>query len=166
MVTNETNLADIRQETHFYQKSVLKVSNSFILKWVSVISLKVVHAMRGSPVCTHIHIVQSANAVFKTKKQPKLYSADNGMDPRPVSPELLELTQVEEMLISSVMPIVSLYHLSHGQFGYSGHIINLPQDVATFVKTLPRSPSQLDVLLDIGKVLLGHTKTLGYVGLR
>ena len=69
------------------------------------------------------------------------------MDPGPVPPELLGLTQVEEMLISSVMPIMSLYHLPHGQFGYSGHIINLPQDVATFVKMLPRSPSQLDVLL-------------------
>ena len=69
------------------------------------------------------------------------------MDPGPVPPELLGLTQVEEMLISSVMPIMSLYHLPHGQFGYSGHIINLPQDVATFVNTLPRTPSQLDVLL-------------------
>ena len=69
------------------------------------------------------------------------------MDPGLVPQELQGLTQVEEMLISSVMPIMSLYHLPHGQFGYSGHIINLPQDVATFTNTLPRSPSQLDVLL-------------------
>ena len=83
----------------------------------------------------------------RDKKEPKLYSADNGMDPGLVPPELQGLTQVEEMLISSVMPIMSLYHLPHGQFGYSGHIINLPQDIATFTNTLPRNPSQLDVLL-------------------
>ena len=83
----------------------------------------------------------------RDKKHPKLYSVDNGMDPRLVPLELQGLTQVEEMLISSVMPIMSLYHLPHGQFGYSGHIVNLPQDIATFTDTLPRSPSQLDVLL-------------------
>ena len=46
------------------------------------------------------------------------------------------------MLISPVMPIMSL-----GQYGYSGHVINLPQDVASFVCSLPRMPSQLDVVV-------------------
>ena len=43
-------------------------------------------------------------------------------------------TQVEEMLISGVLPIMFLYRLSHGQYGYSGHVINLPQDVGSFAK--------------------------------
>ena len=46
-------------------------------------------------------------------------------------------TQVEEMLISGVLPIMSLYRLPHGQYGYSGHVINLPQDVGSFANTLP-----------------------------
>ncbi len=47
------------------------------------------------------------------------------------------LTQVEEMLISAVMPIMSIYRLPHGQYGYSGHVINLPQDVVSFASSLP-----------------------------
>ena len=57
------------------------------------------------------------------------------------------LTQVEEMLISAVMPIMSIYRLPLGQYGYSGHVINLPQDVASFATSLPRLPSELDVVV-------------------
>ena len=58
-------------------------------------------------------------------------------------------TQVEEMLISGVLPVMSLYRLPHGQYGYSGHVINLPQDVGSFANTLPRLPSELDVIVVI-----------------
>ena len=51
------------------------------------------------------------------------------------------------MLISAVMPIMSIYRLPHGQYGYSGHVINLPQDVASFANSLPRLPSELDVIV-------------------
>ena len=51
------------------------------------------------------------------------------------------------MLISQVLPVMSIYHLPHGQYAYSGHILNLPQDVNSFVKNLPRSPSDLDVII-------------------
>ena len=57
------------------------------------------------------------------------------------------LTQVEEMLISAVMPIMSIYRLPLGQYGYSGHVINLPQDIASFATSLPRLPSELDVVV-------------------
>ena len=45
------------------------------------------------------------------------------------------------------MPIMSIYRLPHGQYGYSGHVINLPQDVVSFATSLPRLPSELDVLV-------------------
>ena len=45
------------------------------------------------------------------KQEPKLYSAANNMDPGPVPPVLQGLPQVEEMLISSVMLILSVYQL-------------------------------------------------------
>ena len=57
------------------------------------------------------------------------------------------MSQVEDMLISRVLPVMSIYHLPHGQYGYSGHILNLPQDVTTFVNTLPRCPADLDVII-------------------
>ena len=51
------------------------------------------------------------------------------------------------MLISSVLPIMTLYRLPFGQYGYSGHVINLPQDVASFANSLPRLPGDLDVIV-------------------
>ena len=83
----------------------------------------------------------------RDKKTPKLYSALNLMDLGPVPPELQGLSQVEEMLISAVMPIMTVYRLPHGQLGYNGHVVNLPQDVGAFVATLPRLVHELDVLV-------------------
>ena len=51
------------------------------------------------------------------------------------------------MLISRVLPIMSIYRLPRGQYGYSGHILNLPQDVISFVNELPRCPATLDVII-------------------
>ena len=56
---------------------------------------------------------------------------------------LLCLTQVEEMLISAVMPIICIYRLPHWQYGYSGHVINLHQDVLSFASTLKARPTML-----------------------
>ena len=51
------------------------------------------------------------------------------------------------MLIAAVMPIMSIYRLPHGQYGYSGHVVNLPQDAVSFASSLPRLPSELDVVV-------------------
>ena len=51
------------------------------------------------------------------------------------------------MLISAVMPAVSVYRLPQGQYGCSGHVINLPQDVFLFTSSLPRLPTELDVIV-------------------
>ena len=48
------------------------------------------------------------------------------------------------MLISAVLPIMTLYRLPHGQYGY---VINLPQHVASFANSLPCLPSDLDVIV-------------------
>ena len=42
---------------------------------------------------------------------------------------------------------MSIYRLPYGQYGYSGHILNLPQDVTSFVNSLPRSPATLNVIV-------------------
>ena len=69
------------------------------------------------------------------------------MDPGVVPIEFRGLTQVEEMLISAVMPLMSVYRLPHGQYGYSGHVINLPQNVSSIATKLPRLPNDLDILI-------------------
>ena len=40
-----------------------------------------------------------------------------------------------------------VYKLPHGQYGYGGHVLNLPQDVSYFSIQLPKLPSELDVVL-------------------
>ena len=42
---------------------------------------------------------------------------------------------------------MTLYRLPHGQYGYSGHVVNLPQDVSAFANSLPRHPRDLDVIV-------------------
>ena len=84
---------------------------------------------------------------LRDKRSPKLYSHGNGMDPGTVPPELQGLTQVEELLISAVIPMMTLYRLPLGQYGYSGHIVNLPQNVQAIATSLPRLPSDIDVVL-------------------
>ena len=42
---------------------------------------------------------------------------------------------------------MSIYRLPNGQYAYSGHILNLPQDVNSFVKNFPSSPSDLGVIM-------------------
>ena len=146
--THSSTLENMRDQvcTSLYTPSALKSIHMFHAKMTACAFSKCVICNESFPSMNGSQRTECTR-YRRDKKLPNLYSSDNGMDPGLVPLELQGLTQVEEMLISSVMPIMSLYHLPHGQFGYSGHIINLPQDVATFTNTLPRSPSQLDVLL-------------------
>ena len=58
---------------------------------------------------------------------------------------LFRLSQVEEMLVSGIMPIMSIYQLPLRQYGYKGHVINLPQDVTSFACTFPKLLSKLEM---------------------
>ena len=62
-------------------------------------------------------------------------------------PCLEDLTQVEEMLIARVCPVMCVYRKHGGQRGYRGHVLNLPQDVQGFVDKLPRAIAHIPVLL-------------------
>ena len=93
-----------------------------------------------------LKVPRTSECAHCTRDRKKRFSHDNGMDPGPIPPQLQGLTQVEEMLISAVIPMMSFYRLPLGQYGYSGHVVNLPQDVVT---SLPRLPSgiHVDVIL-------------------
>ena len=40
---------------------------------------------------------------------------------------------------------MSLYKLPQWQYAYDGHVINLPQNVASIANSSPRLPSELDI---------------------
>jgi len=57
------------------------------------------------------------------------------------------LTQTEEMLIARALPIMRVYIKPGGQRGYSGHCINLPQDIKELASALPRYPKDIAVVV-------------------
>ncbi|EXX58668.1 uncharacterized protein LOC105316640 [Rhizophagus irregularis DAOM 181602=DAOM 197198] len=69
------------------------------------------------------------------------------MDPGEVPDDLQNLTEIEEMLIARVFPMMLVYRLRGGQHGYRGNVINFPQNVQELATKLPRHPSSLDVLV-------------------
>ena len=69
------------------------------------------------------------------------------MIPSPVPKELQGLTQVEEMLIARVFPVISVYTKPGGQKAYKGHCINFSQDIKQLADSLPRYPRELPVIV-------------------
>ena len=68
------------------------------------------------------------------------------MDPGSIPPCLQNMTQIEELLIARACPIMTVYHKHGGQLGYSGHVLNLPQNIQHFINKLPVNVSDLPVL--------------------
>lgn len=83
----------------------------------------------------------------RDKNSPKKFSVDNLMIPSTIPIELQGLTQIEEMLIARALPIMRVYIKPGGQRGYSGHCINLPQNIKDLALTLPRYPKDLSVII-------------------
>ncbi|CAG8777468.1 4428_t:CDS:1, partial [Gigaspora rosea] len=73
-------------------------------------------------------VVGECHRCYTEKTLPKKFSFDNNIDPGEVPEELQELTEIEEMLIAQVFPVMVVYRLRGGQHGYRGNIINFPQD--------------------------------------
>ncbi|KAJ7879868.1 hypothetical protein B0H13DRAFT_1892031 [Mycena leptocephala] len=73
------------------------------------------------------------------------FQASNAMNP---GPDILPpLTQMEEMIISPVHALVSLYQIRGGQFKYSGHCCNFIRNNAVFHNKLPLLPEECDVIV-------------------
>ena len=84
----------------------------------------------------------------RDKKSPRKFSKDNSMIPSPIPPQLQGLTQMKEMLIARDLPIMRVYvKPAGGQRAYSGHCINLPQNVTELASSLPRYPKDLSVII-------------------
>ncbi|XP_057825708.1 uncharacterized protein LOC131037537 [Cryptomeria japonica] len=74
-------------------------------------------------------------------------SAINNMDPGPQPPELACLTQVEEILIARLNPILQVTHATGGQFKYKGHTISFPQHIEKIAEKLPHSITSLPIII-------------------
>ena len=62
-------------------------------------------------------------------------------------PCMVGLSQIEEMLIAHACPIMYVYRKHGGQRGFKGHVLNLPQDIQTFLDHLPCNVEQLPILV-------------------
>ena len=82
----------------------------------------------------------------RDKNPVKKFSAQNNMIPSSVPKELQGLTQVEEMLIAQVFPVISVFTKPGGQKAYKGHCINFSQDIKQLADSLPRYPRELPVI--------------------
>ncbi|XP_059071599.1 uncharacterized protein LOC131868268 [Cryptomeria japonica] len=69
------------------------------------------------------------------------------MDPGPQPEDLAKLTQVEEMLIACVNPILKVTHVIGGQYKYKGHTISFPQNVEQVSNVLPHSIENLPIII-------------------
>ncbi|XP_057843079.1 uncharacterized protein LOC131052428 [Cryptomeria japonica] len=69
------------------------------------------------------------------------------MDPSPQPLELVSLTQIEEMLIARVNPILQVTHATGGQYKYKGHTISFPQEVREIAKILPHQIKDLPIII-------------------
>ncbi|CAG8763820.1 18196_t:CDS:1 [Gigaspora margarita] len=70
---------------------------------------------------------------YTEKGEIKKFSFANNMDSGVLPEELTGLTEIEEMLIAQIFPVVSVYYLHGGQYAYRGNVISFPQDVNEFV---------------------------------
>lgn len=73
------------------------------------------------------------------QKDPRKYTLQNNMDPGDIPDHLPELNSIEEMLVALNHPMVVVYRKRGGQHHYSGHVINFPQNISTYVRKLPHT---------------------------
>ncbi|KAJ7860996.1 hypothetical protein B0H14DRAFT_2210845, partial [Mycena olivaceomarginata] len=57
------------------------------------------------------------------------------------------LTDMEEMLIARVKPIMQVRWTRGHQLCYKDHIVNLPQDISSIAQALPRLPEDIDMVI-------------------
>ncbi|CAG8500444.1 41832_t:CDS:2, partial [Gigaspora margarita] len=92
-------------------------------------------------------VIGNCRWCYSEKILSKKFTSENDMDPGEVLQELQGLTEIEEMLIAQVFPVIMVYKLCGGQYSYHENIINFLQDVQEFTMHLSRSPSSLNVLI-------------------
>ncbi len=141
------NAHQYTRQSSIIEQPILEKLTTFHNKLASYDFQECPHCNESFPITNPSSTSGGCTRCKRDKYQPKLYSRENNMDPGNVPDQLQDLTQVEELLIASVVPMMPVYRLPHGQYGYNGHVLNLPQDVSSFASKLPRTVSELDIVL-------------------
>jgi hypothetical protein len=67
--------------------------------------------------------------------------------PNQIQKDLEEMTQIEEMLIAPIMPIMSVYRLSGGRLINSGYCASFSQDIQPICDQLPKLPKDISLIV-------------------
>lgn len=84
-----------------------------------------------------------------------MYGKQNSFDPFYTADPLAmaayaalpELSEIEQMLIALHQPVMKVYRIKGGAMGFSGNVINLPQNVDDLLDQLPRTLPALNVIV-------------------
>jgi hypothetical protein len=83
----------------------------------------------------------------KSEKGSHSFSHWDKMNPTDQTHVIGLLTQVEDMLIEHVNPILQVTHACGGKYTYSGHTIIFVQDISMIERNLPRHVEHLDIFI-------------------
>ena len=65
-----------------------------------------------------------------------------------IQPNVLKIrTNIEEMLIARVNPVLQVTHARGGQYKYTGHTISFPQEISSIARLLPRKLEDLELVI-------------------
>ena len=141
------NLFDITQNGSIEKQCWAKANINKFHKSVQYIVSQCIVCQEAWPLKSKPRSPYVCSRCSRDKRSPKKFSCENSMIPSHVPDEFQNLTQIEEMLIARALPIMRVYIKPGGQRGYSGHCINLPQNVKELATSLPRYPKDLAVII-------------------
>ena len=75
----------------------------------------------------------------RSKNRRNMFQLQNNMHPGKPPSHLPKLSALEESLISLHCPVLKVFRLKGGNFGYSGNCVAVTQDIGLFVSKLPLS---------------------------
>ncbi len=134
-------------ETQDYQEKFASKMNMFKMFWCKTCKERSI----GKKQCKSIP--GECTDCEKSRKQNggiAMLSSDNDQDPYPkgirLPPGLVMPTQIEEMLLGRIFPIMRVFRLGNGEIGYKSSVLNVEQDASPIWTRLPVRPNQYPFL--------------------
>ena len=107
----------------------------------------------------HIQLCDTCGRSVKRGAIPKL-CLTNGLEFPPIPPELKDLSELEERLISPRIPFMQIRELGvDKQYGIKGNVVNVPIDIDNTVKLLPRNFDKTETIQILLKRMIQHKST-------
>ena len=138
----EKNMLNIREKDK--QKVILNIKATHATQYFQkqIDALSIIHTcttcMDSYPgISTHPYINGPICNQCHKETNGHRFSKWNNMDPGTQPIVLSILTQVEEMIIARISPILQVIHARGGQCKYSGHIISFPQQIVQISNCVP-----------------------------